>query len=155
MYQYEAYESLIGRVLLATIFIMSGFSKIMDPQGTQQYMTAMGITTATTLFYVGAIVIEVGAGLSVLLGYWTRAGAIALFLFMIPTTLIFHTNLSDQNQMIHFLKNVAMMGGLLYVAAYGPGRLSMDARSGLYTDDAAFRTRPLSGVVGGTRTGTE
>jgi putative oxidoreductase len=93
-------------------------------------MQAMGMTWATTLFYLGAIVIEIGGGLSLLLGYWTRAGAIALILFMIPTTLLFHTNFADQNQMIHFLKNLAMFGGLFYVAAYGAGPLSMDARFG-------------------------
>ncbi|MDQ6733901.1 MAG: DoxX family protein [Nitrospirota bacterium] len=124
------YSMLVGRILIAAIFLMSGIGKIADPQGTQQYMQAMGMTWATTLFYVGAIVLEVGGGLSLLLGYWTRAGAIALILFMIPTTLMFHTNFADQNQMIHFLKNLAMFGGLFYVAAYGAGPLSMDARLG-------------------------
>jgi len=117
----------VGRILIAAIFLMSGIGKIADPQGTQQYMQAMGMTWATTLFYVGAIVIEVGGGLSLLLGYWTRAGAAALMLFMIPTTMIFHANFADQNQMIHFLKNLAMFGGLFYVAAYGAGPLSLDA----------------------------
>lgn len=124
------YTTLVGRILMAAIFLMSGIGKIADPQGTQQYMQAMGMTWATTLFYVGAIAIEVGGGLSLLLGYWTRAGATALILFMIPTTLIFHTNFTDQNQMIHFLKNLAMFGGLFYVAAYGAGPVSLDARLG-------------------------
>ena len=143
MYRYEPHASLVGRILLATIFLMSGFNKIMDPQGTQQYMTAMGMTTATFLFYLGAVVIEVGGGLSLLLGYWARIGAAALFLFMIPTTLIFHTNFADQNQMIHFLKNIAMMGGLLYVMAYGPGRISLDARLGLPTEDRTATGIPV------------
>ncbi|MGH7231226.1 MAG: DoxX family protein [Nitrospiraceae bacterium] len=130
MYQYEPYASLVGRILLATIFLMSGVNKIMDPQGTQHYMAAMGMTTATFLFYLGAVVIEVGGGLSILLGYWARIGAAVLFLFMIPTTLIFHANFADQNQMIHFLKNMAMMGGLLYVMTYDAGRMSLDARLG-------------------------
>ena len=130
MYTYQPHLALLGRICVALIFLMSGINKIMDPQGTQQYMAAMGMTTATTLLYVGAIVFEVGGGLSILLGYWARVGAAALFLFMIPTTLIFHSNFGDQNQMIHFLKNVAMMGGLLYVMAYGAGRLSLDARLG-------------------------
>jgi len=124
------YSMLVGRILIAAIFIMSGIGKITDPQGTQQYMQAMGMTWTTTLFYLGAIVIEIGGGLSLLLGYWTRAGAIALILFMIPTTLLFHTNFAYQNQMIHFLKNLAMFGGLFYVAAYGAGPLSLDARVG-------------------------
>ncbi|ALA59017.1 DoxX family protein [Nitrospira moscoviensis] len=119
--------SLIGRILLAAIFLLSGINKIADPQGTQQYMASMGMTWLTGLFYVGAILVEVGGGLSLLLGYRARIGAWLLIAFMIPTTLIFHANLGDQNQMIHFLKNLSMIGGLLYVAVYGAGGLSMDA----------------------------
>jgi len=81
MRQDHAYSTLIGRILMAAIFIMSGLGKIADPAGTQQYMQAMGMTWATTLFYIGAIVIEVGGGISLLLGYWTRAGAMVLLLF--------------------------------------------------------------------------
>ena len=113
----HAYSTLVGRVLLAAIFLLSGFSKIMDPAGTQNYMAVMGMTWATGLLYAGAVIVEVGGGLSVLLGYRARVGAAALILFMIPTTLIFHTNFADQNQLIHFLKNLAMTGGLIYVAA--------------------------------------
>jgi putative oxidoreductase len=138
MFNDYRYMTLIGRILLGAIFLMSGLGKIADPQGTQQYMQAMGMTWATTLFYVGAIVLEVGGGLSLLLGYWTRAGAAALLLFMIPTTLLFHTNFADQNQMIHFLKNLAMCGGLLYVATYGAGPLSLDAYLGGPTTEPAF-----------------
>jgi putative oxidoreductase len=122
----KAYVTLVGRVLIGLIFLMSGINKIADPQGTQQYMAAMGITTATTFLYAGAVFVEVAGGLSLLLGVWAKWGATALILFMIPTTLIFHTNFGDQNQTIHFLKNLAMMGGLLYVAIYGSGRLSID-----------------------------
>ena len=122
-----AYLSLIGRLFLGLIFLVSGIHKIADPQGTQQYMTAMGMTWMTMLFYLGAVAVEVGGALSLLLGYRSRAGAWLLFLFVIPTTLIFHTQFGDPNQMIHFLKNVSIMGGLLYVANYGAGSLSMDA----------------------------
>ena len=135
------YTTLVGRMLIAAIFIMSGIGKIADPQGTQGYMQAMGMTWATTLFYLGAVVIEVGGGLSLLLGYWTRVGAIALILFMIPTTWIFHTHLADQNQMIHFLKNLTMVGGLLYVAAYGAGPLSLDAKLGGPMREPTFDAR--------------
>lgn len=144
----SAHLSLIGRVLLGLIFLMSGIHKISDPQGTQQYMTAMGMTWMTALFYVGAIAIELGGALCLLLGYRVRAGAWLLFLFLIPTTLIFHTQFADQNQMIHFLKNLSIMGGLLYVAAYGAGRLSMDAgleRADIATSPA--RSRVLHKVV--------
>ena len=138
MFNDYRYTSLIGRILLGAIFLISGIGKIADPQGTLQYMQAMGITWATTLFYVGAIVVEIGGGLSLILGYWTRAGAMALLLFMIPTTLLFHTNFADQNQMIHFLKNLAMCGGLLYVASYGAGPLSLDADLGGPTREPGF-----------------
>ena len=119
--------TLIARILLAAMFLMSGLNKISDPQGTQQYMSSMGITWLTALFYVGAIAVEIGGSLSLLLGYQAKIGAWMLVLFMIPATLVFHTNFGDPNQMIHFLKNVSIMGGLLYVAIYGPGALSMDA----------------------------
>ena len=130
----HAYSTLVGRVLLAAIFLLSGFNKIMDPAGTQGYMAAMGMTWATGLLYAGAIVLEIGGGVSVLLGYWARVGAAALVCFMIPTTLIFHSHFGDQNQLIHFLKNLAMVGGLLYVMAYGPGPLSLDRGFGRPAD---------------------
>ena len=110
---HPAYTMLIGRVLLAAIFLLSGFNKIMNPGGTQQYMVAMGMTRAMSLFYLGAVALELGGGLSVLLGYWARLGAWGLILFMILTTMIFHANFGDPNQIIHFLKNLAMTGGLL------------------------------------------
>lgn len=143
---YSGYPNLIGRLLLGLIFLISGLNKIVDPQGTQQYMTMMGMTWMTTLFYLGAIVIELAGSLSLLLGYRTRLGAWLLFLFMIPTTLIFHTHFADPNQMIHFLKNLSIMGGLLYVAGYGAGRYSMDA--GLErAEQVMTRPRPLRKVV--------
>ena len=128
------------------MFLVSGIHKIGDPHGTQQYMIMMGMTWMTTLFYIGAVAVEVGGSLPLLLGYRARAVGWLLFLFMIPTTLIFHTNFGDPNQMIHFLKNVSIMGGLLYVARYGAGRYSMDA--GLErTEAAGAPPRPLRKVV--------
>lgn len=127
MNRQAAWLTLVGRLLLALMFLISGLNKIADPQGTQQYMAAMGMTWATTLFYVTAIAVEVAGSLSLLLGYRARAGGWLLLLFMIPTTLMFHANVADPNQMIHLLKNLSIMGGLLYVAVYGAGGLSMDA----------------------------
>jgi putative oxidoreductase len=139
------YSTLIGRILLGAIFLLSGINKIADPAGTQGYMAAMGMTWATMLFYVGAVILEIGGGLSICLGYWTRVGAALLIGFMIPTTLIFHTNFSDPNQMIHFMKNLAMTGGLLYLVSYGPGPLSLDPRlsreAGTGADEQAVRMR--------------
>jgi putative oxidoreductase len=124
---HPSYISLIGRLLLGLIFVMSGFQKVADPGGTQVFMQAMGITWGTILFYLGAIAIELVGGVSLLLGLWSRIGAFLLVLFMIPTTWIFHSNFGDPNQTIHFMKNLAMVGGLLYVYVYGPGNLSIDA----------------------------
>ncbi len=124
----EPYLSLVGRILIGLIFVMSGINKVLTPEATQQYMASHGLSTLTTVLYIAAIVVEVGAGACLLVGYQTRRAASLLLLFMIPTTLLFHTNFDDQNQMIHFLKNLSMSGGLLYVMVYGPGPMSMDAR---------------------------
>ncbi len=118
---------LIARILIAAIFLMAGTQKVFDFSGTQQYMASKGMPL-TALFLVGAILAELGGGLSVLLGLKARWGATALFLFLIPTTLIFHTEFSVQLQVIMFMKNLAIMGGLLMVAYFGPGPVSIDER---------------------------
>lgn len=123
----EKIGTLIGRILVSIIFLMAGINKIGNFSGTQDYMASYGMPL-TWLFAMGAIIVEVGGGLSLLLGYMSKYGAIALFIFMIPTTLIFHTNFGDQMQVIHFMKNLAIMGGLAYIAAYGGGELSLDSR---------------------------
>ena len=118
----------VGRILVATIFILSGFGKIAAPAATQGYIAAMGLP-APMLAYIGAIVVELGGGLLLLAGYRTKLIAAALALFSIVTAFIFHHALADQNQMIHFLKNFAMAGGLLQFVAYGAGRISVDGRT--------------------------
>jgi putative oxidoreductase len=117
----------VGRILVATIFILSGLGKIAAPAATQGYITAMGLP-APMLAYIGSIAIELGGGLLLLAGYRTKLIAAALALFSIVTAFIFHHALADQNQMIHFLKNFAMAGGLLQFVAYGAGRISLDSR---------------------------
>ncbi len=117
--------SLIARILLSALFLLSAFNKISNPAGTQQYMTANGMPLVG-LLYIAAVVIELGGGLSVLLGYKVRTGAIALAIFLIPATLIFHTNFADQIQQIMFMKNIAIFGGLLMIIQYGAGRISLD-----------------------------
>lgn len=123
----EKIGTLIGRILVSIIFLMAGINKIGNFSGTQDYMASYGMPL-TWLFAMGAVILEIGGGLSLLLGYMSKYGAIALFIFMIPTTLIFHTNFGDQMQVIHFMKNLAIMGGLAYIAAYGGGELSLDSR---------------------------
>ena len=123
----QRYLPLLGRILLGLIFVMSGANKITGFEGTQQYMAAQGMP-ATAFFLTGAIVVEILGGLSVIVGYRGRLGAAALVLFLIPATLIFHTDFSDQTQMIMFLKNLSIMGGVLLVTAYGTAPLSLSAQ---------------------------
>jgi putative oxidoreductase len=124
----ERYGLLAGRILLAFIFLMAGFNKIMNFGGTAGYMNSVWSWLGMTpLFLAIAIILEVGGGLSLVLGFKTQLGAWALFIFMIPTTLLFHWPV-DQMQSIQFMKNLSMMGGLLYVAAYGAGPLSLDGK---------------------------
>ena len=118
----------VGRILVAAIFILSGLGKIAAPAATQGYIAAMGLP-APLLAYIGAIAVELGGGLLLLAGYRTKAVAAALAAFSIVTAFIFHHALADQNQMIHFLKNFAMAGGLLQFVAYGAGRISVDGRA--------------------------
>lgn len=123
----NSYVMLIGRVLVSSIFVMSGISKIGNFSGTSQFMASKGLP-ASDFLLVMTILIEVLGGISIIFGYKAKWGAWALFVFMIPVTLVFHTNFADQNQMIHFLKNISMMGGLLYIAAAGSGPLSLDEK---------------------------
>ena len=118
----------VGRILVAAIFVLSGLGKIGAPAATQGYIAAMGLP-APLLAYIGAIVVELGGGLLLLVGYRTKLIAAALAVFSIVTAFIFHHALADQNQMIHFLKNFAMAGGLLQFVAYGAGRISADGRT--------------------------
>jgi putative oxidoreductase len=120
--------ALVGRVLLAAIFVMSGLGKVAAPAATLAYMKAAGLPLAP-LGLAGAALVELGGGVALILGYRTRVAAAVLAVFALITALVFHSALSDQNQFIHFFKNVAMAGGLLQVAAFGGGRLSLDARN--------------------------
>lgn len=119
------YTALAGRILLAIIFIMSGIGKITDFEGTRSYMSAYGMPF-TWLFAIGAIALELGGGISLIAGFLTRLGALALIVFLIPTTLIFHTDFADKLQVIMFMKNLAIIGGLLMVFSSGAGRISVD-----------------------------
>jgi putative oxidoreductase len=123
--------ALCGRILLSVIFIFSGFGKLMDWSGTAAGMENHGMV-AVPFFLAGAIALELGGGLSVLLGWKCRWGAVALLVFIVPATLIFHNfwvvdeTAARMNQMAHFMKNIAIMGGLLLVVAHGAGGFSID-----------------------------
>ncbi|MGA7325028.1 MAG: DoxX family protein [Rhodomicrobium sp.] len=114
-----------GRVLLASIFVLSGLSKIGAPEATQAYMQAVGVPVALLW---PTIAFELGLGLLIIIGYQTRLAAVLLAGFSLMAGIIFHRNFSDQIQMIMFLKNVSMAGGFLVLAAAGPGPISFDKR---------------------------
>jgi putative oxidoreductase len=118
---------LIGRILLAIIFILSGLSKLANPAGTQGYIASAGLPLPL-LGYIVALVVEIGGGLMLLVGYRTRFAAIALAIFTVAAAVFFHHAFGDQNQFIHFMKNLAIAGGLLQVVAFGSGTFSLDNR---------------------------
>lgn len=117
--------SCLGRVLLSLIFVMSAIHKITAWNETAEQMTQAGVP-AVPLMLAGAIVFELCGGLSLMLGVKARFGAVLLILFLIPTTYFFHDFWShegqeQQTQMIQFMKNLAILGGLFLVAGLGPG----------------------------------
>ena len=117
----------LGRLLIAGIFLLSGASKVAQPDATLAYIGSAGLPFVS-LAFAGAVLAELGGGIALVLGYRTRLVAAVLALFSVATALGFHSNLADQNQFIHFFKNIAMAGGLLQVVAFGGGRFSLDAR---------------------------
>jgi len=120
----KALAVLVGRILLVWIFLMSGIGKIGNFEGTTQYMAKFGMPLPS-FFLLGAIFLELVGSVTIVLGYFTRAGAILLLVFLIPTTLIFH-GADDPGQKIQFMKNVSMFGGLLILLSAGAGRYSLD-----------------------------
>lgn len=122
----EKLSDLTGRILISAIFLVSGFGKITQYAGTQAYMAASGVPGSLLPL---VIALEIGGALAIIVGYKTRWAAVALAGFSIVSALIFHANSADQIQSIMFLKNVAMAGGFLVIAARGAGAFSLDARS--------------------------
>ncbi|MBA4160708.1 MAG: LysR family transcriptional regulator [Novosphingobium sp.] len=116
--------ALLARVLLAAIFLLSGVAKLADPAGTAAYVASAGLP-APQLAAWGAALLETLGGLALLSGYRACSAALALASFSVVAALLFHNQLADQNQMIHFLKNLAIAGGLLQLAITGPGRFAL------------------------------
>jgi putative oxidoreductase len=121
------YLPFTGRLLIGLPFAMSGLGKLAAYGATTAMIAAVGLPVPP-LAYVVAVAVELGGGLLLVAGYQVRFVAIALALFAIATAVSFHSNFADQNQMIHFLKNVMLAGGLLQIAAFGAGAISLDNR---------------------------
>jgi putative oxidoreductase len=116
-----------GRAMISTLFILSGLSKLAAPAMTIGYIQSVGLPLPAVGFVLAAFV-EIVGGLSLLLGFRTRTVASILFLFTLATAAFFHRDFADQDQLIHFFKDVAIAGGLLHVVAFGGGRVSLDGR---------------------------
>lgn len=116
---------LAGRILLGHIFLLAGINKISAYEGTAGYMEAMGVPG---MLLPLVIVLEILGGLALIVGFRTRWAAISLAGFTVLAAILFHADFSDQTQMILFMKNWAITGGLLLAYRYGAGELSMDRR---------------------------
>lgn len=119
----EKVSQLVARIFLGQIFLLSGLNKISGYDGTLGYMNAMGIPDA--LLPV-AILLEVGGSLAIMAGWQTRWISLALAAFTVVAATIFHSNFSDQIQMIMFMKNIAIAGGLILLSVHGAGTYSLD-----------------------------
>lgn len=121
---------LVGRVLIALIFVLSGFGKITGFEGTVGYIASKGLPLPS-LAAAAAIVVELGGGILLIVGWKARWAAAAMFVFTAMAALLFHNFWAVpadqmQNTMIHFMKNISMMGGLLYVVVHGAGPLGIE-----------------------------
>ena len=118
---------------MSLVFIIAGINKIFNFAGTAGYMAVQGMPLVS-FFLICAIIIEVGGGFLLLIGYKTKVVAAVLFLYLIPTTLIFHhfwtySGMQRQNMQVHFMKNLSIMGGMLIVYYFGAGPKSVDEKS--------------------------
>jgi putative oxidoreductase len=121
------YLPFVGRLLIGLPFAMSGLGKLAAYGKTTAMIAAAGLPVPP-LAYAVAVAIELGGGLLLVAGYQARLVAIALAVFSIAAAVSFHNDFADQNQMIHFVKDVMLAGGLLQIAAFGAGAISLDNR---------------------------
>jgi putative oxidoreductase len=119
----DRYLNLLGRILLALIFLMSGIGKLSSPAGAMHYMEAMGVPG---MLLWPTIALELLGGIAIVIGYQTRLVALALAGFCVVSALIFHRNFGDQMQMIMFLKNLGLAGGFLLLASSGATAFALD-----------------------------
>lgn len=120
----EPAAALLGRLLLAAIFLHEAFAKLTGYATAIAYMEAFGVPGALLPLAIG---FELGCGLLIVIGYRTRIAALLLAAFCVATAFLFHTRLGDRNQLLHFEKDLAIAGGFLVLAARGAGALALDA----------------------------
>ena len=124
----QAMLPLVGRILLAAIFLWSGIKHIRTFEETAAHMSEQGVFISQVLLG-GAIVCLMLGSIALILGLKARWGAVLLIIFLIPTTLIFHPPNGTEAEFIQFMKNLALIGGLLMVVSFGPGPVSFDGPS--------------------------
>lgn len=115
--------ALLGRLLLAALFILEGWSKLRGYETAATYMQRHSVPVALLPFAIG---LELGGGMLLLLGWGTRWAALALAGFSVAAATLFHASFADRNQLLHFEKDLAIAGGLLALCALGPGRYSVE-----------------------------
>lgn len=123
---------LIGRILLSLIFVLSSFNKMTNFTTTAEEMTSEGVPASAAVLVI-ATAMELGGGVMVLLGFKGRIGALILILFLVPVTFVYHDfwtyeGQERQMQMVNFLKNLSILGGLSILLGMGSGPMSMDHR---------------------------
>ena len=117
--------ALIGRLLLALLFVLAGVNKLSGMEGTVGYIASKGLPLPEVVYF-GTVALEIGGGLLLAAGFKARYAAIALGVFSVLTAVIFHNDFTQQSEMTAFLKNLAIGGGMFAVAAFGPGSYSLD-----------------------------
>jgi putative oxidoreductase len=120
---------LLGRMLIGLPFLMSGFGKLATYGATTAYIGSVGLPLAP-LGWALAVAFEIGGGLLLVFGFRVREVAMGLAVFTLAAAVFFHRNFADQNQTIHFLKNIMIIGGLLQISYFGGGPYSLDAWRG-------------------------
>ena len=121
------YLPLLGRILIGLPFMMSGLGKLAAYGPTVGMIAAAGLPLPP-LAYLGSVIVELGGGLLLVLGYRVKPVAAIVALFTLAAAVLFHNNLADQNTLFHFLKNIIMVGGLLQIVHFGAGAFSLDSR---------------------------
>ena len=114
---------ILGRILLSAIFLINGIGKIFNYEGTIQYMENFDVPG---YLIIPAITVEILFPILLIIGYYTKFSALVLSLFTLVLAMIFHTDFSNQMQLMSFLKNIAIAGGFLIIFVYGPGKYSID-----------------------------
>ena len=114
---------ILGRILLSAIFLINGIGKIFNYEGTIQYMENFDVPG---YLIIPAITVEILFPILLIIGYYTKSSALVLSLFTLVLAVIFHTDFSNQMQLMSFLKNIAIAGGFLIIFVYGPGKYSID-----------------------------